>query len=472
MRFWSTFIVGLWLTLSVTAERADALAKHLQEFVVADAASIAIQGIRVIPGDGAPALESQTVLIRDGRIEAVGHDLPVPADATVVDGSGLTALPGLVMLHEHLFYPADRGQMGHYGDLQPIAFPRLYLAHGVTRMRTAGAVEPINELQIRRAISEGRQLGPEIDITAPFLEGPGSFFQQAEPIETPEEARRIVRFWAAQGATSFKAYNFISREVLAAAIDEAHQHNLRVTGHLCSVTFAEAAEMGIDNLEHGLNSATDFVEGKTPDQCKFHDAAGFMAEVELNSEPIRALIRQLVDADVALTSTLAVFADLGTGAERPTPAALESLSEGARARYQAMKGRVSSPRNEVALRKEMAFQRAFVDAGGLLVAGTDPTGIGGVIAGFGTLWQVELLVEAGFTPLEAIRISTYNGARYLDELEEIGTLEPGKRADLVLVRGRPDENITDLRALEIVFKGGVGYDSKALIKSVTGLVGR
>ncbi len=454
------------------AQRAEYLSDELLQFVTADAPVIAVSNVRVVVGDGTPADDEQTILIRDGRIEKIGSHLSLPSDTKVIDGQGMTALPGLVMLHEHLFYSSSKGQVGNYGDLQPIAFPRLYLAHGVTMLRTAGSFEPVNELQIKRGIAEGRFIGPEMDITAPYLEGPGSFLHQAEPIETPEEARRIVAFWAEQGATSFKAYNFISRENLAAVIEEAHARDLKVTGHLCSVTFSEAADLGIDNLEHGLNSATDFVDGKKPDQCKFHDAAVFMAGLDVESPAVQALIEKLVVEKVAITSTLAVLADLGTRTTRPTAEALASLSEEARTRYLQMKGYVSSGTNDDALKVEMAFQRAFVAAGGLLVAGTDPTGIGGAIAGFGSLWQIELLVEAGFTPLEAIKVGTYNGAQYLEQLEELGTLAPGKRADIMLVRGRPDEEITDIRNVEIVFKNGIGYAARALIDSMKGLVGK
>lgn len=125
-----------------------------------------------------------------------------------------------------------------------------------------------------------------------------------------------------------------------------------------------------------------------------------------------------------------------------------------------------------AVKQEMEFERAFSAAGGLLVSGTDPTGAGGALPGFGSIRQVELLVEAGFSPLEALKISSYNGARYLERLDRIGTLEPGKRADIVLVRGEPDLDITDLRNIETVFRDGIGYDPVKLIDSVRGLVGR
>src|SRR5207245_3614564 len=122
-----------------------------------------------------------------------------------------------------------------------------------------------------------------------------------------------------------------------------------------------------------------------------------------------------------------------------------------------------------AFKKEMEFERAFVKAGGTLLAGLDPTGMGGIVAGFGDQRELELLVEAGFTPLEAIHIATYNGAQYLGEADKVGTIAPGKQADLVVVKGDPSQKIEDIENVETVFKDGVGYDSAKLLESVRGL---
>jgi hypothetical protein len=123
------------------------------------------------------------------------------------------------------------------------------------------------------------------------------------------------------------------------------------------------------------------------------------------------------------------------------------------------------------MRKEMDFEVAFVKAGGLLLAGPDPTGNGGVLPGFGDQREVELLVEAGFTPLQAIQIATENGATYLGQQDRIGTIAPGKQADLVLIKGDPSKSIDEIENVETVFKAGIGYDSKKLIESVRGQVG-
>ena len=274
----------------------------------------------------------------------------------------------------------------------------------------------------------------------------------------------------------------ITRGELRAVVEEAHKRGLKVTGHLCAVGYREAAEIGIDNLEHGLFADSEFVPEKKADQCPPGSAvSASLRQLDLNGPAARETIRTLVAKNVALTSTLPVFeaagaplAQSGIGAASAllNPRVLNVMSPDARVRYLQARARVSSDSNFVALlRKAMDFERAFVQAGGLLIAGLDPTGNGGVVAGFGDLRGVELLVEAGFTPLEAIKIASFNGAKFLGEDARIGSIADGKQADLMVVKGNPAANISDIENVEIVFKDGVGYDSEKLIQSVQGLVG-
>jgi imidazolonepropionase-like amidohydrolase len=282
-----------------------------------------------------------------------------------------------------------------------------------------------------------------------------------------------VEFWAGQGATSFKAYMQIRRDVLAAAIDHAHRLGLRVTGHLCSVTYAEAAALGIDNLEHGFLAATDFVDGKLPDECPGQGRGQqALAAIEPDSPAFRALVAELVRRNVAVTSTLTVFETFTPG--RPAPPGTEvlvpALQESFAAMHQRVAGTQQSPWTTL-FPKAMRLEHAFARAGGLLVAGTDPTGGGGVIPGFANHRAVELLVEAGFTPAEAIRVATLNGAIFLRRERETGSIEPGKLADLVVIDGNPAAAIADIRKVALVFRQGVGYDPARLIASVKGRVG-
>jgi imidazolonepropionase-like amidohydrolase len=451
-----------------------------RQFVRVDGPVVALQHVRVIDGTGAAPVDDQTIVIRDGKIAAVGavNSTAIPTGAKTLDMTGYTVLPGLVGMHDHLFYPMG-GSPPIYSTMG-ISFPRLYLALGVTTIRTTGSVAPFTDLEIKKRIDAGQMIGPKMDVTAPYLEGKGSFTPVMHELAGPEDARRQVNFWADQGATSFKAYMNITRDELRAAVEEAHKRGLKVTGHLCSVTYKEAAEIGIDDLEHGLLANSDYVADKKPDVCPDAAVGRSLREVDVNSPAVQETIRVMVAKNVALTSTLPVFeagasvAQTGIGAARAVlnPRMLNTMSNDARIRYLTARSRIPANSPTTALvRKSMDFERAFYKAGGLLLNGLDPTGNGGVVAGFGDLRGVELLVEAGFTPVEAIKISTLNGAKYLGRDAAIGSIAPGKAADLILVKGNPAADIFDIENVEIVFKDGTGYDTEKLIQSVQGLVG-
>ena len=460
---------------------AQAPNSERQQFIRIEAPVVVLAHVRVIDGTGAAARDDQTIVITGGKIQSIGASRTdnVPPNAQTLDLRGYTVLPGLVGMHDHMFFPQG-GTPPMYSDMG-ISFPRLYLALGVTTIRTTGSVVPFTDLEIKRLIDSGRMIGPKMHITAPYLEGVGSFTPVMHELSGPDDARRMVNFWADEGATSFKAYMNITRAELRAAVEEAHKRGLKVTGHLCSIGFREAAEIGIDNLEHGLLTDSEFVPNKQPDQCPGGAVSASLRQLDLNSAAVRETIRTLVAKNVAITSTLPVFeagsaplAQSGIGAATAllNPRVLSVMSTDARVRYLTARARVSSDSGYVALlRKAMDFERAFVQAGGLLIAGLDPTGNGGVVAGFGDLREVELLVEAGFTPLEAIKIATFNGARFLGEDARIGSIAVGKQADLMVVKGNPAVSISDIEKVEIVFKDGVGYDSEKLIQSVQGLVG-
>src|ERR1700752_4553090 len=452
-----------------------------RQFIRTDAKVIALAHVRVIDGTGAPAKDDQTIIISDGKIQSVesAATTKIPANAQTLELNGYTVLPGLVGMHNHMFFPMG-GSPPMYSNMG-ISFPRLYLALGVMTIRTTGSVAPYSDLEIKKLIDAGRMIGPKMHITAPYLEGRGSFTPVMHTLTGPEDARRMVNFWADLGATSFKAYMNISRAELRAVVEEAHKRSLKVTGHLCSIGYKEAAEIGIDNLEHGLFADSEFVANKQPDQCPGGAVTASLRQLDLNSAAAQETIRTLVSKNVAITSTLPVFeagsallAQSGIGASSAllNQRGLSVMSTDARVRYLQARARVSPESNFLPLmRKAMEFERAFVKAGGLLIAGLDPTGNGGVVAGFGDLREVELLVEAGFTPTEAVMIASLNGAKFLGEDARIGSIAPGKQADLMVVKGNPAATIGDIENVEIVFKDGIGYDSEKLIQSVQGLVG-
>jgi imidazolonepropionase-like amidohydrolase len=451
-----------------------------QQFIRAEAPVIALAHVRVIDGTGAAPLEDQTIVIVDHKIQSVGPSATasVPANAQVLDLKGYSVLPGLVGMHDHMFFPMG-GSPPMYSNMGS-SFPRLYLALGVTTIRTTGSVAPYTDLEIKQSIDSGKMIGPKMHITAPYLEGAGAFTPVMHQLTGAEDARRMVNFWADQGATSFKAYMNITRDELSAAVTAAHKRGLKVTGHLCSIGYREAAEIGIDNLEHGLLADSEFVADKQPDKCPGAAVSASLRQLDLNSDRVKETIRTLVAKKVALTSTLPVFeagapltqSGIGAASAVLNPRVLNVMNTDARVRYLTARSRIAADSPTATLvRKSMDFERAFVAAGGLLIAGLDPTGNGGVVAGFGDLREVELLVEAGFTPVEAIKIASFNGAKFLGEDTRIGSIAVGKQADLMIVKGNPAATIADIEKVEIVFKDGVGYDSEKLIQSVQGLVG-
>jgi imidazolonepropionase-like amidohydrolase len=471
----STRTAGIWLIVlgaagALLAAQTAQFNNTVRGFIKVDAPVVALTHARVIDGTGAPARDDQTVVIRNGAIAEVGDTSRVkaPEGATTIDLTGKSVIPGLVMVHEHTYYPTGPGVYGQLG----LSFARLYLAGGVTTMRTAGNTNGVMDIELKRQIDAGTQAGPAIDATAPYLNGPQGMLQM-HPLKDAEDARRQVAYWAEQGATSFKAYMNITRDELKASIEEAHTRGFKITGHLCSVTYAEAADLGIDNLEHGFLAATDFVADKQPDVCP-GQAVGqrTVAALDENGEPFKALVRKLVDRRVALTSTLTVFETFTPG--RPLPPGLDVLLPELKQQFEANYARTSQNQTsgyKALFPKGMALERAFARAGGTLVAGTDPTGGGGVVPGYSNERQLELLVEEGFTPLEAIRIGTLNGATYLGRDARVGTIAVGKQADLVVVDGNPSTTIADVRKVETVFKQGVGFDPAKLRDSVRGKVG-
>lgn len=475
------FPVALSLMLAASGLCAE-MPEGLKPYVSQDAPVFVLEHVRVIDGTGSAPAEDQRIDIVAGkiiRVQSAKLRTAYPSNAKILDLSGKTVIPGLVGMHEHLFYPApERGGDFLLAYVEMIdSAPRLYLAGGVTTARTGGSLEPYTDLSLKKLIDAGQKPGPKLRITSPYI---GDYFglaPQMHGLNGPADAGRMVDYWADEGVTSFKAYMSITSAELKAAIDHAHARGLKITGHLCAVGFREAAALGIDNLEHGIMVDTEFLPEKKPDECPARAALADLAgHVAIDSAPVQDMIRDLVAHHVAVTSTLAVFETFVPN--RPALATLarterlltpEAWSSFLRSRSDIAES--GDTLEAAALQKEMQFELAFVKAGGLLLAGCDPTGYGGVLPGYGDQRGLELLVEAGFTPLQAIHIATQNGAVFLGEDATIGSIAAGKAADLVVLSGNPATDIRAVENVETVYKDGLGYDPAKLTQSVQGLVG-
>jgi Amidohydrolase family len=477
------FLLASLVVAAITVAQTQK-ASGVGDFVSVDTPVFVLDHVRVIDGTGTQAKEGQAIVIANGKIRFIGPDesAEIPPAAKRMDRSGYTVIPGLVGMHDHLYYTdsyalqvvdGKTGEPGAFLAEIPYTAPRLYLAAGVTTIRTTGSVEPYADLKVKSRIDANLMPGPSIDATAPYLEGAPTRFAQMHELIGSDDAKRMVDYWAAEGMTWYKAYTNITRDELRVAIQQAHAHKLKLTGHLCSVTWPEAVALGIDDFEHGpVFTDTEFVADRQPDVCPAGGGSSSWAKQDMNGAQVQEMIHNLVSHHVAVTSTLPVYEAGAPGRPPLQQRTLDAMSAESAQSYLTARARLASESPRAALlRKEMDFEVAFVKAGGLLLAGPDPTGNGGVLPGFGDQREMELLVEAGFTPVEAIHIATENGAVYLGRQDLIGSLAPGKQADLVLIKGDPSKRIEEIENVETVFKAGIGYDSKKLIDSVRGQVG-
>ncbi|MDA8017280.1 MAG: amidohydrolase family protein [Thermoanaerobaculia bacterium] len=451
-------------TVPTAAAPPSRVSEALRPYVSVDAPVVALAGVKLFDGTGSPARSGQVLVIEHGRIVDLGskESVSIPERARILDLSGRTVIPGLVGTHNHLHMPGMR--------LLAYTAPRLYLASGVTTIQTTGSASPREEAALARAVERGEVPGPQIVHTGPYFTGPGGSTAMLQPKHAAEIEREIRR-WAGEGVRWFKVYRHIEPARLRDVIRIAHEHDVKVAGHLCSVTYAEAAEMGIDVIEHGFLHAFDLAEDKETGRCS--GSRSFRDAVAIDSKAVRQLQASMIEHGVALSSTLAIFEAQVPSRAIADRRTLEAMSPEWRSAYERRRQRMKTEGDswtfkEAWLKKSMQFDRAFHQSGGLLTAGLDP-GLHN-LPGFGDQRNFELFVEAGFSVAEAIQVMTSNGAKLL-ELPDRGVLDKGRRADLVVLRGDLEADSSAIRAVELIFKAGVGYQPEKLLADVEGQVG-
>ena len=451
---------------SSIAQRA-VLSAATRGFLAVDTPLVALTHVTVIDGTGAPARDDQTIILRDGRIESVGPSgrIAVPSSAQVLDLKGHTVIPGFVALHEHTYL----GGINHPAPMMHSAL--LYLASGVTTAMTAGSMLPYSELNIKRMVDAGSLPGPRMHIAGPYLTGPRPEPGPFRIITSADDATRVVNHWADEGATWFKILSGPAA-VVRAVVSAAHARGLKVTAHLCAVTFTDGAQMGVDALQHGFITNSEYVPGKQPDVCPRENQRA-QADVDPTTPAVRESIRRIVAGGAAVVSTLGTYEAFSLTRARLDTAELAMLTPLLRREVEethATLARSAFIVPDRLLTRMMQWERLFVAAGGLLGAGSDPWGTG-FMPGDGNQRNYELLIEAGFTSPTAVQIMTSNGARILGEHARTGSIEPGKAADLVVLRGSLAANPGVIRNVRIVFRDGYGYDPARLRNEVRGKLG-
>lgn len=435
----------------------------LKKYIAFDQKQIALTNATVVDGTGGAIKTGQTIIIAHGYIKDIGdkEEVRIPAGSTIIEAKGKTIIPGIVGVHNHLHIPG----FPFIGDVAT----KLYLASGVTTIQTCGAALPDREIAIANRIAKGEQLGPDVITSGPYFTGEGGNASMIIP-RNEQHIRDTMQYWIKRGVSWFKVYRHTKPEDLKIILDEAHRNNCKVTGHFCSITFEEAIRLGIDGIEHGLNSASDFRTGKEDGMC--NGGRAYMDELIISSPEVKKLHRLMIEHGVFLTSTLSIFessiphraiADERT-LKAMSPYLLnqyhENRSSAAGAQYDSIR--------ENRLKRIMEFEYQFSKMGGLLGSGVDAGRHN--LPGYGDQRNFELLREAGFTTAEAVQIMTSNGAKIVDR-ENIGAIAIGKRADLVILHGDLDKDESVIRQVEYVFKNGIGYDSRKILKETDGKVG-
>jgi cytosine/adenosine deaminase-related metal-dependent hydrolase len=412
--------------------------------------SIALVGGTLIDGTGSSPVPDSVVVIEKGRITAVGPrgKVKIPHDATKVDARGKTVLPGLWDMHAHF---------------EQVEWGPIYLAAGATTVRDCG-----NEFEfitaVRDAIQNGKGLGPRL-LLAGVVDGSSSFTIGVERVDTPEQAKMWVDRYHDAGFQQMKIYSSVKIEELKAVAAEAHRLGMSVTGHVPEgITTFEAVEAGQDQINHIQYIVTMMVPPPL-EGSKRADRLKSIADLDLDSPPAQKALAFLVEHGTVVDPTLAIF-EFETASTAKPPASFEPGVDKIAPELAPIFKDVGPPSpladvQEKMFAKLVAVTGALHKAGVPVVAGTDQ-----MIPGHSLHREMELYVQAGFTPMEAIQAATIVPARVMGLDKEVGTVEPGKRADIILVDGNPLESIRNIRNVKYVIAGGKMYDCAELWRSV------
>ena len=432
------------------ADNMSALADISKGIPGSHSATIAIVGATLIDGTGAAPVSDSAVVIEDGRIKAVGprSRVKIPKNANVVDAKGKFLLPGLWDMHAHF---------------EQVEWGPIYLAAGVTTVRDCG-----NEFEfitaVRDAIAQNRGLGPRL-LLAGIVDGTGPMALGVGRVDTPEQARMWVDRYHAAGFQQMKIYSSVKMEEVKAVADEAHRLGMSVTGHVPNGLNAyQVIEAGQDQINH-IQYIVDIMHTPFPKDMSRLDRMKAVAGLNLDSPEAIKAVSFLKDHHTVVDPTMALF-ELFTATTAKPPASFEPGVEKIAPELAQQITDVEPPseRSEIAdkvFAKEIEVVGALHRAGIPIVAGTDQS-----VPGYSLHREIELYVQAGFTPMEAIQAATIVPARAMNVDKELGTVEKGKRGDLILINGDPLQDIHNTRNVEYVITNGTMYHTAELWQSV------
>lgn len=440
--------VGLWLILNAVNGVGTASAAAPTTIAITDVAIFVTATGQMSPG--------QTVLIKGDRIQEVGHHLELPEECEVVDGKGHYLIPGLIDAHVHLVHLSDRTHVA--GE----EFLPMFLGAGVTSVRSTGdGLE--GQTRIAQHVNDHPERYPRVFLGSPMVDGDPPFHKDVGvAITANEQIEPLVDNLRLAGVTTLKLYVGMTRGIGKRVIEEAHKRGIVVTGHLGLYSAQDAVADGIDCLEH-IWSVLDYVIPRGETRCTCN----------LDNPRAKQLIALLRDRGVAVDPTLVVFRNLVLLGDQP-----EYLGHSDNARTpgrmrlgweQLLKERQFQPQSAELRREEFRKYQELTGMlyreGVMLLAGTDaPEPL--VSPGFSMHQELELLVESGLPPAAAINCATINNARILRQDHNLGSIEPGKIADLILLSRNPLNDIRNTRSIAKVIRSGRVLEPKQILDAV------
>jgi len=414
------------------------------------------------PADGG-IRENAYIEVNNGRILKVGEskDLTETVGVKVIDYTGKYIIPGLIDTHGHLF--TNLGKWTQTNEFLPV----FYLAAGVTTVRSPGSSEPEGDIGLRNRINSGCFLGPRYYHSGPYVEADPVSVGWMQPVKTAEEVKLKIDQWIQKGATSVKLYAAMSGDIMEAAIEHGHAHGVKVIAHIGAVPYRDAINMGIDELFHGILAFPELLPSGV-DQKKYLEVYKCLAEMDLTQTELEEILKLAAETRTVMTPTAVVMEPLHLESDFMQ----EQKKYYSSRAWQAIEKRAAVPviyNADKIMKNNMIFIEEAYKTGCILSTGTDQVGFQ-ILPGYSLRREMEIFSGAGMSSMAVLKAATYNGAYAIGVSDLLGSIEPGKLADFVVLDANPLENISNVKYVYRVIKSGVEYEPEKLLKPYVGRV--